>query len=97
MIAEDLRSKLRSEIASVDATALLPHHRRGALLMLSPDQDLLEVAVAIASDDARAVSALVEKQALSRPTLGQLADWCVAADQRFQFVILQPYVLAQAL
>ena len=95
MAFEDLREKLLAEVASVDATALLPHHRRGALILLSREEDLLAAAVAIAADDANTIDALVARGALTRPTLAQLADWCVDAAQRFQVLILQPYVLAQ--
>ena len=95
MAADELREKLRAEIASVDAAALVPHHRRGALLVLSPDEDLLGAAVAIAADDTEAVAALVKRDALTKPSLGQLADWCVDTGLRFDFVILQPYVLAK--
>jgi len=58
---------------------------------------MLEAAVAIAEDDSETVATLVEQGKLVKPSLGQLADWCVDAAQRFQFVILQPYVLAQPL
>ena len=96
-MAEADRDKIRSEIEKVDAAALLPHHHRGALLILDPDTDLLDTAVAIASDDANVVAALVAEGSLVKPTLSQLADWCVDLERRFQFVILQPYVLAQIL
>lgn len=91
----DLREKLRGEIQVVDASSLLPHQRRGALLIAQRSVDILDVAVAIASDDASRVAALVEEGSVYKPSLGQLADWCVDTELRMQFVILQPYVLAQ--
>lgn len=95
--AEDLRAKLRSEIQAVDGAALVPHYRRGALLVIEPRTDILEVAVAIARDDTGAVAQLLDSGRMARPSAAQLADWCVEPRQRFQFVILQPYVLAQPL
>ena len=91
----DLREKLRGDIQAVEAAALVPHHHRGALFILDVQSDLLEVAMAIAGDDASAIEGLVRDQRLRRPSLGELADWCVDLELRFQFVILQPYVLAQ--
>lgn len=97
MSEPDLREKLRGEIAVADAAVLLPHQRRDALLVVLPEVDLLEIAVAIASDQAEPVAELLAEKKLYKPTLGQLADWCVDLELRFQYVILQPYVLAQVL
>lgn len=94
---DNLRQKLLDEVAAVDAAALVPHHRRGALLMLAIEVDLVETALAIATDDTATVEALIREGAIARPTLAQLADWCVDTSLRFQFLILQPYVLAQPL
>ncbi len=90
-----LRDKLRADIASVDAAALVPHHHRGALFVLAIAEDILEVALAIAEDDATSIEALLADGRLRRPSSAELADWCVDGGLRFQFVILQPFVLAQ--
>ena len=96
MAEQDLRETLAGKIAVVDAAQLLPHHRRDSLLILLPEVDILEVAVAIADDQPERVEALLAEKKLYKPSLGQLADWCVDLNLRFQYVILQPYVLAQA-
>ena len=92
---EDLRDRIRAQIESTDAGALLPHQRRDALLVLKPDVDLLDVAEAITADDNEKVGALLESGELFKPSLAQMSDWLVDLELRFQFVILQPYVLAQ--
>ena len=97
MAEDELREKLRLEIQVVDAATLLPHQRRDALLMVRSTVDILKVALAIADDEAKKVALLLEEKSVYRPTLGEMADWCVDLDVRFQYVILQPYVLAQAL
>jgi len=61
-----------------------------------PEFDILDAAVAIADDEVAEVEALLASKKLYKPSLGQLADWCVDLELRFQYVILQPYVLAQA-
>jgi len=96
-MSDEVRDKLLAEVQAVDATALLPHHRRSALFILAPEVDLVDTAAAMASDDASVLAKLIEDGAITRPSLGQLADWCVDSEQRFQFVIVQPYVLAQPL
>lgn len=97
MAKQEMREKLRSEIQAVDAATLLPHQRRDALLLLAAEADLLDVALAIAADDASIVGALVADGQVQRPTLGEMADFCINTELRFQFVILQPYVLAQVI
>lgn len=97
MVDHDLREKLRGEIAAVEPAALLPHHRRGGLVVLAAHIDLLDVAEAIATDDAETVAALLESGELAKPALGQLADWCAEPALRLQVVIVQPFVLAQLL
>jgi hypothetical protein len=96
-LSDELRAKLRSEIQAVDAAALVPHQRRDALLVLEPSVDLLDIAVAIAEDDVAVVTGLVADGRIRKPTLAEIANWCVDQDLRFQFVIIQPYVLAQPL
>jgi len=96
-MSEELRAKLKSDIQATNAPELLPHHRRDALLMVRADVDILDAALAIAQDEAATVAALIDEGKLFKPSLAQLSDWCVDLELRFQFVILQPYVLAQAL
>lgn len=77
------------------ADALLPHHRRGALIIARPELDLLDVACAIAEDQSERIAELLADGRLYKSDLGELADWCADRELRVQFVILQPYVLAQ--
>jgi hypothetical protein len=95
MAEPSLRDKIRTEIQRAVAADLLPHQRRDALFVLAPEVDILEVAVAIAEDDTTRVERHLEEGSLERPTLAQMAEWCVDRELVFQFVILQPYVIAQ--
>lgn len=95
MAEQGLREKLRGEIEVADAQSLLPHHRRDSLLILLEEVDILDVAVAIGADRSEEIEALLVEKKLYKPTLAQLSDWCVDLELRFQYVILQPYVLAQ--
>ncbi len=97
LVATDLRDKLRSEVHATGASELLPHHRREALFLVAEHVDFLEVAEAIANDAADLVAERIAAGHIYRPSLAQLADWCVDPAVRFQIVILQPYVLAQRL
>lgn len=97
MSDDELRAKLAAEVCATGAADLLPHHRRGALIVLDPVVDLLDTAVAIARDNQVAVAELIAAGQLNKPSLAQLADWCVDTALQLQFVIVQPYVVAQLL
>jgi hypothetical protein len=94
-MSEPTRTKLRAQIQHVDWPALAPHAKRGALVLVDTALDLLDVAVAVAEDDATRVREWLEAACLSRcdPT-NEGAELKTA---RFQFVIVQPYVLAQTI
>ncbi|MEZ4317716.1 MAG: DUF2288 domain-containing protein [Myxococcota bacterium] len=91
-----MREKLVGEVMGCTWADLEPHHERGALLVVSPDLDLVEVAEAVATDGADRVGAWITVGRLGRPTEGLVERWS-AGVARFQFVIVQPYVLAQEL
>ena len=95
MADQEMRDKLRGEIEVAGAEALLPHQRRNALLIVVPEVDILDVAKAIAADEAEILDVLMADNKVYKPSLGELADWCVDPELQLQYVILQPYVLAQ--
>ena len=92
----DLREKLKSEVMPGSWPELRYQFARGGLLLVRPEQDLLEVAVAVARDDHAEVSRLLSTGVLWR-TRDEDARAFEAAAARFQFVIVQPWVLAQAI
>ena len=91
----ELRAQLRGQIQRTEPSELLAHQRRDALLIAQPSIDILDVAVAIAEDDTARIAAYLGSGEVYKPVLTQLTDWCVEPGFRLQFVILQPYVLAQ--
>lgn len=92
-MSEETRAKLRSEIQAVGWSALAPHAKRGALLLADTELDLLDVAVAVADDDAAQIRHWLEATRLMRIDPARGTE--LLAGRRFQFVIVQPYVLAQ--
>lgn len=94
-MSEATRTKLRAELQHVDWRALTPHAKRGALVLVDTGLDLLDVAVAVAEDDATRVREWLEAARLSRCELAD--ETAELRTSRFQFVIVQPYVLAQTI
>lgn len=92
------REELKQQVMMCGWPELVTHFARGALLVLSPGLDLLEVAEVVAGDDSSAVDGLLDSGGLSKLSDAQAKDYQERADSvRFQFLILQPYVLAQEL
>lgn len=97
----DVRHKLRGEVLSSYWEDLAPHQQRGALLLLVPTLDLLDVAEAMARDDKERMAAWLKSGQLRRAGEADRARYETDAEEeggvRFQFVVVQPWVLAQAL
>lgn len=93
-MSDDLRAELAQQIHRVDWKPLAPHAKRGGLVIVDPQLDLLEVAVAVARDHSEQVQKWMAAQQLGRPTAAQAAAWREEIGERFTVVIVQPYVLA---
>lgn len=74
---------------------LKPHVQRDAVVVVDRRLDLVEVGVAIASDDVQSVQRWIGEQLIIKPTPEQLAYWGGNSDKRFSSLIVQPYVLVQ--
>ena len=94
-MSDDLRARLAEEIHRVDWKPLAPHAKRGGLVLVDPELDLLDVALAVARDDGEQVQRWMAAQQLRRATAAQTEAWREEAGERFTVVIVQPYVLAQ--
>ena len=70
------------------------HVERGALFVVAPDLDLVEVGVAVVSDDAAAVEGWVNSEALRRPLPAEIEAW-KTGEWGFGTLIAQHFVLVQ--
>ena len=96
-MTDKLRDKLQAEVAVVGYRDLRQHAGRGALFLVRGTLPLVEAAIAIAQDDQESVKAWLSLQQLLRPTEGELERWELELDKRFEYVIVQPFVLAREL
>jgi hypothetical protein len=93
----ELRAKLKSEVLPASWPDLLYQFARGGLFLVAPEADLLDVAEAIARDDRPAVEQLLHSGALRRATDDDARTLQATPDARLQFVVVQPWVIAQQL
>ncbi|MBD2578785.1 DUF2288 family protein [Oscillatoria sp. FACHB-1406] len=91
--------ELREEIAqSLDEAQwdwIMPHAKRDAAIVVSPELDLLDVGVAIANNEVSRVQDWIERQLIQKPSLDQLSEWNENPSKRFKAIIVQPYVAIQ--
>jgi hypothetical protein len=92
---EDLRAELAEMIDEAEWDWLIPHAQRDAVVIVDSTLDLLDVGVAIATDNVLAVQHWISEQQLSKPSAEQLAAWGDDRTRRFNALIVQPYVLVQ--
>ena len=92
---QDLRAELAAMVDEAEWEWLIPHAQRDAVVMVTSDLDLVDVGVAIASDNVPTVQQWINEQLIYKPTSEQLQDWGNDRTHRFNALIVQPYVLVQ--
>jgi hypothetical protein len=91
----DLRTQLTDNLDEAEWDWLIPHVQRDAVILVTQGLDLLDVGVAIASDQVSSVQAWIDGQLIGKPSNTQLGNWNSDRTKRFKTLIIQPYVLIQ--
>ena len=91
----ELSEKLVAECVPTEWAMLAMHQRRGAFFMVDLQLKLIDVAPAVAQDQADDVRGWIEAGLLLRPTEAEIDLWDREDGARFMSVIVQPHVLAQ--
>ncbi len=92
----ELQAQLAELIDEAEFDWLKPHIQKDTVIVVNDGLDLVEVGVAIATDNTIAVQRWVGEQLITKPTSTDLAVWNDQPHKRFQALIVQPYVLVQA-
>ena len=92
---ETLRERLAESVDQAEWDWLAPHAGRDALVVVDTALDLVDVGVAIASDDTPTVQHWIDEQLIYKPSADQLTLWERDRAYRFNALIIQPYVLMQ--
>lgn len=92
---ENLRADLEKLLDEAEWEWLMPHVQRDVVVVVDPGLDLLDVGVAIASDNTTSVQHWIGEQLLQKPSPEQIVEWAGDRTRRFKALIVQPYVLVQ--
>lgn len=90
-----MRERLAASIGEVFWRDLSAHAARDALIIVADELDMLDVGVALASDDAAKVERWIEDRALRKPSAADLARWSAEPAAMFESLIVQPFVLVR--
>jgi hypothetical protein len=96
-MTSELREQLAQSLDEAQWNWLLPHVKRDAAIVVSSELDLLDVGVAIANNDTTRVQHWIETQGIQKPSASQLSDWNETPSKRFNAIIVQPFVVIQAI
>ncbi len=91
-----ITESLRRDLAEVSWRDLRVHLQRDAIIVVAPELDLIETAVAVAEDDAGRVESWINTGRLGKPEAAQLDSWEQSPDRSFKMLIVQPFILIQA-
>ncbi len=89
----ELQQRLEAEVMEVEFDAIAPHVGRDAVFLVSRDLPLVKVALAVSLDLADDVKGWLEAGAIERLDAPATEAW--SPQERFRFLIVQPFVLIQ--
>ena len=92
---KDLRDQLAEILDEAELEWLKPHIQKDVVILVVPELDLLDVGVAIASDNMQSIQHWIGEQLLAKPSTEILSRWNANPTQKFQAIIIQPYILVK--
>ncbi|NEP45839.1 MAG: DUF2288 domain-containing protein [Okeania sp. SIO2H7] len=92
---EDIRAKLKENLDVAEWDWLIPHVKRDALVVVTPDLDLLDVGVAIASDNVSSVQRWISEALIYKPSAEQISEWNQDRAKKFDAIIVDPFVVVK--
>ena len=84
------------DLAQVSWRDLRVHLRRDTLVTVAGELDLVIVATTVAADETTQVATWIAAGQLAKPTAAELDEWETAFEKPFRMLIVQPYILVQA-
>ena len=93
----EIQAELQGSAQEAEWSWFAAHLARGAVIHVSPELSLAEVGAHIATDSVEHISGWLSSRAIFKPGSTEIAQWDSQPSQRFRFIIVQPYVLIQAI
>ncbi len=94
-IMSDLRTELTANLDEAEWGWLIPHVQKDQVIVVTQGLDLLDVGVAIASNQVSSVEQWIDLQLIAKPSNTQIGNWNSDRTKRFHALIVQPHILIQ--
>jgi len=88
-----MRERIAETKGHVFWTDLEAHVKRDAVIIADTELDLVDVGIALATNDTRSVQNWIAAGKLKKPSGEDISRWCVAPNVTFTSVVVQPFVL----
>lgn len=88
-----MRERIAATKGPVFWTDLQAHVARDAVIIADEQLDLVDVGMALATNDTRTVEAWIQAGKLQKPSAEDLSRWSLATNLTFTSVVVQPFVL----
>lgn len=88
-----MRERIAETKGSVFWTDLEAHIKRDAVIVAAGGLDLVDVGVALATNDTKSVQDWIAAGKLKKPSAEDISRWSVASNLTFTSVVVQPFVL----
>lgn len=90
---QEIKNQLEEELADIEWKDLMPHAQRDAVIIVNESLNLVDVGLAIASDNVIEVQNWIARGMIQKPSSEQLSNWNIKPDRKFTALIVQPFVL----
>lgn len=94
---ENFYKKLKEEKAETSIDDLKIHQKRKSIVLVSETLDLLEVGALVALDEKSSIEKWLNQGLLKNMNEDDFQKICDQPNQKFSFIIVQPFVLIQSL
>ena len=93
METSSLTTQLANDLAEISWSDIKPHAQRDAVIVVDNALNMVDVGVAIASDQVDKVQHWIDEALVQKPSTEQLNIWNADPAMVFDALIVQPYVL----
>ena len=90
-----MRERLAAFLGEVVWSDLRAHAARDAVIVVADEMDLLDVGVAVETDDAERVEGWIAEQRIRKPRASELSAWAADPEAAFESLPVQPFVLVR--
>lgn len=95
MVNEEQKEQLRKTLDEADWSWIKPHALRDSVILVEGSLDLLEVAVSVANNQVAQMKVWIDQGQVRKPQAVEMEQWDQNPNQKFQSIIVQPFVLIQ--